>query len=159
MSDIDVKGSLEALRPLVRQARAAQALSEKLESLVGLDQHKGELERAVTELQSKVEGARNTLADAEAEAVRVCNAAKDKAAEVLQEASDAAERCVADAEQEARAIITEARSAVEVAQTENELARQTGRVLQAEVDSLTETRATLTAQIADLKSVASRIVG
>lgn len=45
--DITVKEAVDALRPLVNQARSVTKLSEVLDSLVGVENHRDELERAV----------------------------------------------------------------------------------------------------------------
>lgn len=159
MSDIDIRSMVEALRPLGRQARATMALSEKLEALVGLEDFGKELTARVEALKSEVATAEGKVARAGAKAVAVCADAKAKAEKVLSDASEAAERCIADAEEEAKAVVSEAREAAEVSKAENELARSTGRILQAEVDSLATKRDGLRDEIENLRAVAGRIIG
>lgn len=159
MSEIDVRGTLEALRPLGRQARAAIVLSEKLESLVGLEDFSKELGVRVEKLKVEVAGAEKAKAGAEAGAVKVCADAKAKADKILVDASGAAEKCLADAEKEAKAIVGEAKADAAKLKTDNDVLRSTGKILQGEVDKLTAQRDTLNGDIESLRAVASRIVG
>lgn len=159
MSAINVREAVEALRPVVRQAKAAVALADVLESLVGLDDHAKELARIVEERKALVAAADSKVAKAEADAVRVCAAAKEQAEKVLKDASDAAERCITDAEHEAESIRDQAATAVEEAKEQNEIARQAGKVLQAAVDDLTKKRDAIKAEIESFKAAANRVLG
>jgi len=159
MSDIDVRGSLEALRPLGRQARATLVLSEKLESLVGLEDHAKELVARVEALKSEVAAAEGKKARAEADAVAVCAEAKAKAEKTLADADAAAEKRVSDAEKEAKALEVALAEVAATLNADNEVLRQTGKTLQGEVDSLAAKRDAIKAEIESFKAAASRVLG
>lgn len=159
MSEINVRESVEALRPLVRQAKATVALSNVLESLVGLEDHKVELTRRVEELKALVGQAEGKISYAEAEAIRICAEAKAQAKKVAKDAGDAASSALARADEEAANVVSEAKSAAESQKAENDVLRQTGVLLQNEVDKLTGQRDAIKAEIDSLKATASRVLG
>lgn len=156
---IDIRGALEALRPLGRQARATILLSEKLEALVGLEDHGKELTASVERLKSEVGAAQGKVAQAEAEAVSVCAEARAKAQQILADANREAEKYANEATAEIDAARERARAQLQEADAVLKSNSAQVSELIREVESLTERRDSLRSEIENLRAVAGRIIG
>lgn len=148
---LNVQEAVEALRPLVRQARATLSLAEQLEPLLSLENHAKELTAQVEDLRVKVKASEAAVAANEAESVRVCAQAKEKAAAVAEDAQAAATLAVQTAQAEADAILADAKVCAKIELDAAAQACAEKVELAAEVQALSEAREALKAEIAGIQ--------
>ena len=131
MADLDVTAAVEALRPLVLQARAAYRLGEQLENLVGLEGYQKELELEIQQLRAAIVVLKSEQDKAKNDGLAIRLAAKEAAEETLSQGREqasviveAADRIKKNAEQDASNILAQITAGFEeletLQQTKNE---------------------------------------
>jgi cell division protein FtsB len=157
--EITIKEALEALRPLAIQAKSALRLTEVLNGLVGVENHRDELTREVEALQRKMGS------DSDA-----CDAARTEADEYVAKAKREAFAIVNDATTRATMIADECRLSVAstAAEVQDLVAegniRLAGPMVQraalvTEVEALTRHRDALVAEVDGLRDRLKSLVG
>lgn len=105
---MNIRDVVDALRPLAKQGAAAVKLVDALTALGSLETQETELRKRVDELLIAASTAETHVAKAEAQAVSVCSAAKERAALAVAEASKRASDIIQDARVSAQNLISEA---------------------------------------------------
>ena len=159
MSNINVRDAVEALRPLVRQAKATLALSTVLEPLVGLEDYARELVGTVEARKAALAATDSRIDQAEAEAVRVCAAAKEQAEKVIGEANRTALETVTAAEAEALAERQAAKNFDSEVRAQASVVSDRTDALKEEIVLLEAKRDAIKAEIESFKAAASRVLG
>lgn len=149
--EVTIKESLDALRPLARQAKAAVSLERVLDGLIGLEGHCDELRREVENLKTNAEHLKAENEAATKEANRIRNDAARQADDTAQAADSKAEGVVSEAMDHADRIVSQARSLADAAKSEEEDARERLRLLTDQAAAVEARRAELTAEVDSLR--------
>lgn len=150
--DISVKDALDALRPVAIQARAAIKLADVLGSLVGVENHRDELEKQVAGLKKKVEDANAVCDSAYEEAVKVRDQAVKDAAGIVQEAKDRAAVIAAECKASVADCTAELEKRKADADAEFAACKEAQEAVEKDISTLIDQRNALVGEVEGLRS-------